>query len=253
MLARQAWIDACRFERGSDRQTLDKIELLVRRTPNAVVLFDLDHTVYRNALRTRAVLHALLPALGNKLPASAREMLLKLEEDRMGFSLRDTFRMNGLMPEDPQWTEPIQLLRQEWWPKFFSNEYMQHDAPYPGAPEYCARLAAAGARVVYLSARDEKEMGEGTRRLLARDKFPLNGAEDVWLKADKLSDSVYKAKAIARCLTLGNLVASFENEPANIAALAAAVPATTHVFLDTVCSDVPAIPVSGVHRIRGWA
>ncbi len=252
MLARQAWIDACQFERGTNRQILDRVITRIGLHKRPVVLLDLDHTLYRNALRTRAALLAVLPQMKGRLPEAVHRLVENLEESRMGFSLRDTFRMNGLFPEDPQWQEPLLQLRKEWWPRFFANEFMHHDAPYPGALEFCQRLARTGARLIYLSARDGKVMGEGTLANLKRDGFPLRSTEDIWLKEGAMGDCAHKVGAIARCAPLGTIAASFENEPANTAALYAAAPAAAHVFADTVCSEVPAIPLRGIFRISGY-
>jgi len=41
----------------------------------------------------------------------------------------------------------------------------------------------------------------------------------------------------------GTLVASFENEPPNVVALSKVFPDAMHVFVDTVCSDLGAMPV----------
>lgn len=252
MLARRAWIDACRFERGTNTEVLDEVIARIGRAKQPVVLLDLDHTLYRNAPRTRAVLRALAPDLKDKIPEAALRLLESLEEPHMGFSLRDTFRLNGLFPEDPQWTDSLKLLRETWWPRFFSNEFMAHDAPYAGAPEFCQRLAATGARLIYLSARDEKVMGLGTRENLKRDCFPVRSGEDIWLKEDQSGDSEHKVKAIAKRVPLGTVAASFENEPANTAALYAALPRAAHVFMDTICSEAPAVPLSGIYRITGY-
>lgn len=252
MLARQAWKDACQFEGGNNREVLDRVLALIRGHKRPVVLLDLDHTLYRNAPRTRAVLRALLPDLRGRIPEAACHLLEGLEEPRMGFSLRDTFRLNGIFPEDPQWNDPLQLLRKAWWPRFFSNEFIEHDAPYPGAPDFCRQLAGTGARLIYLSARSESAMGKGTRQNLQRDGFPVRAPEDVWLKEDEVGDCAHKIRSVTRCLPLGTIAASFENEPSNTAALWTAVPSAAHVFVDTVCSEAPAIPLRGLHRITGY-
>jgi hypothetical protein len=252
MLSRRAWIEACEFHPGTNRNVRDRVLARVRSQSQPVILLDLDHTLYRNALRTRAVLRALLPELKSRLPLPAATLLEGLEEARMGFSLRDTFRLNGLFPEDPQWTDPLALLRKEWWPRFFSNEFMEHDVPYPGAVEFCRELAEAGARLIYLSARSGPVMREGTHANLKRDGFPLRAFEDVWLKDDEVGDGAHKIRAVARCVPLGTVVASFENEPANTASLFAELPGAMHVFLDTVCSEVPAVPVRGLWRLTSY-
>lgn len=96
-------------------------------------------------------------------------------------------------------------------------------------------------------------MGDGTRANLKRDGFPVRFGEDIWLKEAEVGDSAHKVQAIARCVPLGTIAASFENEPANIAALHAAIPKAAHIFVDTVCSESPARPLSGIFRITGYS
>lgn len=252
MLSRNAWKEACHFRRENPTQVLTAVESAVRASPKPVVLVDLDHTVYRNAPRTRAILRDLLPQLKSQIPAEASALLADLEEPRMGFSLRDTFRMNGLMPEEDRWTQTLLILRKIWWPIFFSDAFLHHDLPYPEAPEFCQRLARAGARLIYLSARNGATMLKGTEANLVRDGFPLRDRSDIWLKHADVSDGLHKTGSVKRAQGLGAVVASFENEPANTVGLWRALPEALHVFLDTVCSEEPAVPLRGLFKISGF-
>jgi hypothetical protein len=49
------------------------------------------------------------------------------------------------------------------------------------------------------------------------------------------------------------VVASFENEPANLLAMQEVLPDAMHVFMATVCSDRPALPGRDLYRIRSFA
>ena len=111
-----------------------------------------------------------------------------------------------------------------------------------------------GAEVVYLTGRDEPGMGIGTRGRLLEDRFPLDVPRTHLLlkKSFELDDLEHKSKASDYVKRLGNLVASFENEPPNLIALSDIFPAAMHVFVDTVYSERPALPRSGLYRITGF-
>src|SRR5690606_29410904 len=102
-----------------------------------------------------------------------------------------------------------------WFERFFTSEYLQFDHPYSGAPEFVQKLVDLGAQVVYLTGRDEPNMGEGTRKNLIRDRFPWNVSNThLMMKPSfEMPDLEYKQSAAGFLRENGVLVASFENEP----------------------------------------
>jgi hypothetical protein len=96
-------------------------------------------------------------------------------------------------------------------------------------------MAAAGARVVYLTGRPER-MRDGTLDVLRRHGFPPpDGARaHLLMKADAAQgDDDWKTTAIARVEALGPVVAAFDNEPAHVNLYAGAWPDARCVHLDT--------------------
>jgi hypothetical protein len=98
-------------------------------------------------------------------------------------------------------------------------------------------------------------MGDGTRANLIRDGFPWETHRTHLLlkKAAHLPDLDHKKDAAQYIREHGTLVASFENEPPNIIALYEIFPDAMHVFVDTVCSDHPALAREGLYRIKGFS
>ena len=111
-----------------------------------------------------------------------------------------------------------------------------------------------GADVVYLTGRDEPGMGKGTRDRLLHDGFPWDVPRThLLLKPNSnVPDLEHKLGAGEYIRKHGTLVASFENEPANLSALYGAVPEAMHVYVDTVSSDHQAVPRQGLYRISGF-
>ena len=105
-----------------------------------------------------------------------------------------------------------------WAKGFFCNDYLGFDVPYAGALDLVRELHARGANIVYLSGRDEPLMGEGTRQSLRDCGFPLDVPRvSVVLKPDaRLDDVEWKSTVIEEQFSHGsNVLAAFDNEPAN--------------------------------------
>ena len=83
-------------------------------------------------------------------------------------------------------------------------------------------LTNAGAKIVYLTGRDIPRMHDGTVISLARNRFPMNASEaELIMKPDpKIDDLEFKKAQMARIAKMGEVIGVFENEPANLNAMA---------------------------------
>jgi hypothetical protein len=188
------------------------------------------------------------------LDASIRAELLKTAPKQIGYSIRDTFKAVGLDIQQPAVMKAMEALKKFWSERFFTSSYLDYDLAYPGAAQFTRKLYALGAEIVYLTGRDEPGMGEGTRKRLIEDGFPWKVAKTHLLLKPTASepDLEHKLNAGTYIRKHGTLVASFENEPANLSALYRAFPDAMHVFVDTVSSDHEAVPCQGLYRIFGF-
>jgi hypothetical protein len=177
----------------------------------------------------------------------------------LGYSLKDAWAALGLDLEDSENHAAWNAAKRYWAPRFFSNDYIDHDVAYPGAVEFVQHLAQAGIQIRYLTGRDEPNMAPGTRQKLLKDGFPLGtdpldpvpSKKVLWMKPSReLDDHAFKTEAVLEIAKQGSLIASFENEPKNLVALREILPQAMHVFLHTVCSDHPAPAVSSLYRMR---
>lgn len=263
-LSRQQWVSASHFHPLSETEVLREVSSRVTavrartpdlRPPHPLVVFDLDSTLYEVAPRTFRIIQEWLESAESQKFKPVREALLRLRENQVGYSLKDTLRTLGLNPvmEDDvvmAWQE----LKAFWLERFFTSRYLPSDRPYPGAAAFAREVYGLGAEIVYLTGRDEPGMGEGTRANLARDGFPWDTERThALLKAsDEMTDLEHKKQAGAWLAGHGTLVASFENEPLNLVSLAELFPGAMHVFVETVCSDREAPVYEGLYRIKGF-
>ncbi|MBI2343778.1 MAG: HAD family hydrolase [Deltaproteobacteria bacterium] len=206
----------------SPQQTalLTTVAQLVQETPHPVAVFDLDSTLYKNYGRWVVILHEF-GAMKN-IPALRRITATQISDsfDHLGVLHHDAgldrALAERLLPE----------FKTFWTTRFFSNPYLRYDEALPGAVAFVKVLYKAGAHIVYITGRDEKNMRAGTVAKLKKDGFPINGSRTLLLMkptvnatigeksaALRQTDLDWKQKAIAHVKSLGTVVASFENEP----------------------------------------
>ena len=248
------WLSASQFHDLTEKQVLDEVAARVRAASKPLVLLDLDSTLYEVGPRTHQILREWLKTAESAQFPHVSQELKRLEAQHIGYSLRDTFRAVGLRVEIPEVEKAWEAAKKFWGHRFFTNEYLQFDRPYPGAVAFTRRIYDMGAEVVYLTGRDEPGMGPGTRARLLQDGFPWEVPRTQLLlkSATSVPDLEHKLQAGEYIRLHGTLVASFENEPANLSALYGSFPDAMHVYVDTVSSDHEAVPRQGLYRIQGF-
>ena len=254
-LARKEWIQACHFHDLSGQEVLREVTRRVKttQTNSPVILLDLDSTLYEVGPRTLQILNEWIASQEFKLfSPEIQKAFQKLELSHIGYSLKDTFLNLGLTQEVPDVRSAWESARKFWRARFFTHEYLEYDRVYPGAVEFVQGLYRQGAILVYLTGRDEPGMGDGTRLYLESHGFPWGGEKTHLLTktSSEISDIEHKQGAAGFVKSIGQLIASFENEPPNLVALYECFPQAMHVFVDTFCSDRPAKPCQGLYRIR---
>ncbi len=254
LLARKAWIDACTFHELTDEEVLREVQSRVtrHRHERPIVLLDLDSTLYEVGPRTHKILQEWAKSDHALDFSTVQKAFLDLHPSLVGYSLRDTFTAAGLDLQRPEVLSAWNSAKDFWNRRFFTSEYLAYDHAYPGAAEFVQELYRLGAELVYLTGRDEPNMGDGTRSRLKRDGFPweIERTHLLLKAAPELDDLFHKREAADYVRRLGKLVASFENEPKNLAALHEIFPEAMHVFMDTVFSDHPTVAREGLYRLR---
>ncbi|MFZ9595890.1 MAG: HAD family hydrolase [Bdellovibrionia bacterium] len=256
-LSRQAWIDATEFYALPSQEVLKQVTDRVSERENPLVLLDLDSTLYEVRPRTYFILKEWAQTEAAKNHPEVCALILSMGPHQIGYSIEDTFENLGLgSPGQIPSSRMDSLLEVQrfWKSRFFHSDYLSYDFAYDGAAEFVRGLHERGASIVYLTGRDEPQMGNGTRSNLIRDGFPWSLPKvSLMMKPHfKVGDLEFKQNALRFLELQGHLIASFENEPLNLLSIQKAFPSAMHVFMDTLCSDHPAPVGRGIYRITGF-
>lgn len=190
-----------------------------------LAVFDLDSTLFNVSTRTQKILSefAELHSLEELRNVEVRleDWGIKEAVIRAGYSIDKDFEL-------------LKNLRDFWYERFFSNEYIHYDIPYLGAIEYVNELALTGCEINYLTGRDQQRMQKGTIEVLNKWGFPYQ-PEKLFLKPDKKQDDgLYKTNWFLNLdQTKYEKIYFFENEPINVNAVQVACPEVEIIFLDT--------------------
>jgi hypothetical protein len=208
------------------------------RTP--VVVFDLDGTLFDNGPRTWQILVDFAEDQGD---SALRRALDKMPRTGLPYLLGETLARVGAV--DPAL---IQRCTAFWRQRFFTDEYQRYDEPVPGAVAFARASFDAGATVVYLSGRDAPGMLVGVAASLRQHGFPVGLAHTaIVLKHDfDTPDLDFKKDALKFIDSLGSVVASFDNEPANCNLFLARWPEATVGLVDTHHAPDPPALAAGV-------
>jgi hypothetical protein len=197
--------------------------------PPSVIVFDLDGTLIDNRPRTCAILRELGELWQTREPDIAAR-LLAVMPDNLPYHFRETLALFGATREDLV----VEALAY-WKTHFFADAHLRHDLEVHGAARFARACYDAGATLVYLTGRDLPLMGTGTFGSLRDLGFPIGvcGTELVLKPEPKMLDFEFKrleAPALAR---VGDVVASFDNEPENCNVFQTSFPGAESVLVDT--------------------
>jgi hypothetical protein len=196
-----------------------------------VVVFDLDSTLFSTAPRNWAILQEFA-ALSENATLGAKLVGLKPED--IGWNVHECLKARGI-GDAPLWAK----LQRFWFERFFTDDYVLHDRALPGAAAFVDACHTRGALIYYLTGRHVGGMEVGTVAALRSESFPFwRGRCVLHLKPSfEMSDRAFKDDAIGDVRSyLGEVVATFENEPGNANLFLSAFPEALHFLLMTVHS-----------------
>ncbi len=227
------------------RSILEKIK---KTSPGqSLAVFDLDSTLFDLTRRVRSIMHRFLtdPAVSVKFPEAAR-LVHALEIRQTDWGLIEPFARLGVKPATH--AEFFKAAQDAWSGGFFSNEFLSHDVPLPGAVSFVESCLAEGAHVLYLTGRDVPRMGAGTEISLRHHGFPLDGKfAELRLKPDQTHDDAkFKVEAIAEISGRYQQIWLFENEPVNINAVLRRLPHVQTVLVETCHSGIEEVPQEAI-------
>ena len=208
------------------RRVLNDLE----RARHAAVVFDLDGTLLDNRPRTSAILARLATEWQVGAPGAA-QALRSARPQQLVYRVEDCLR--GLGVAD---SVLIQQAVTYWRARFFANSWLDRDVPLPGSVDFVRACYDLGAQVVYLTARDEPNMADGTFQCLRKCGFPA-GEPRVALRMKpraSVSDDDFKRAESIRLGEFGRVLATFDNEPAHCNLFVERIPHATVVHVDTL-------------------
>lgn len=216
---------------------------------STLAIFDLDGTLFDNRTRTIFILREISEKFDCKAPQLAAAFENFRDLSIVDYSLDVTLKRLGVRRPGE-----IALIKQEWARRFFSDEYQKYDMPISGAKAYVERVHKAGATVIYLTGRDVGRMLVGTTEVLRLYGFPVGveGTMTIVKKEFQQDDELFKREVSAYIDRLGEVVAIFENEPANSNILRARFPGAASFFVMT--QHKPGAPEldPGICRIKDF-
>jgi hypothetical protein len=228
-------------------QILTETRNRVAQGENQTVVFDLDSTLFEVTARNQRILHEFIESEHLSEHGEMRTILKKVQMQLSDHGLESAVRRAGIEFHDDQLKQKLILF---WRERFFSDEYLETDQPFAGAPEYVQELYELGAHIYYLTGRDHLRMGVGTPRELLRWKFPLNVVRTkLLMKPQKgLDDSQFKASELEK---ISSARWFFENEPNIIHFVEAKLPLLNIVYMESSHSG-KANPKSDWHKIKSF-
>ena len=203
-----------------------------------VALFDIDSTLMDTGPRNVAILEAAFEALPELSPWRSR-----WDGTAQSWNVLEPLRRIGV--------EESTLARVQafWADRFFTDAWLVHDRPYPGVAEFLGELKAEGFRLAYLTGRHTGGMEAGTRKSFFEHGLPCGPEEHFLFKPTfTMSDGEFKEAACDRLSSLGTVVVSVDNEPANVNLFRRRFPEAQVVWVDTVTSPDPEPLAPGVDR-----
>lgn len=222
---------------------VERTRALKSQGQNPIALFDIDDTLVSTRERTLRILKEFASqAEIQKNFKGEVQKISKLKEADINYEMSVTLKKAGIENAKLQ-----DLVGKFWSERFFTNNYCRLDQAIAGSAEYLHQLVQAGAKIVYLTGRDAPSMLLGTQANLKRNHFPDHPSQTLlMLKPNKqMNDLTFKSMVFSQIEKMGEVVGVFENEPANLNAMAKAFPKATAVFLDTSHSPKPDIPAAG--------
>ncbi|MES2963093.1 MAG: HAD family hydrolase [Bdellovibrionota bacterium] len=196
---------------------LREAEQTAREGGRFLAVFDLDSTLFDLTLRVSKIIDAFAddPGFRAKYPVEC-EILREVKVETADWGIGESVARAGLFQaERPAFYRDLH----DFWAKcFFSDSFLHHDEPLPGAVKFVHELRSRGAQVMYLTGRDEPRMLKGTRESLRSRGFPVDvDGVDLVLKPEAgLDDAAFKRDVLREASKKYRRIWLFENEPVNL-------------------------------------
>jgi hypothetical protein len=214
----------------------NKIEKKLPSITKPVVIFDLDGTLFDVTYRTMRIFEEFNEQ--QKIKKQFKPLAEKASTviyDHYKYSLAETLTSFGFDRSDKETSDYLKEAERFWFDRFFTDEYVVFDRPYARAKECVDFFKNNHCHIVYLSGRDVPNMIKGTMKSLEDGGFPVHSHEvSIHLKPTYGEDDlIFKKTALQQIDQVGNVVATFDNEPANVRMFAEHYESAEHIHFHT--------------------
>jgi phosphoglycolate phosphatase-like HAD superfamily hydrolase len=211
------------------RELISRAQIQTKAGRRPSVVFDLDGTLLDNRPRVAVILKELAEHWRDRFPEAA-ERVAAVRVENIVYDTTANLELLGV--HDAALHE---AGRNFWKERFFTDGYIGHDAPLPGSVDFVRQVYDMGANVVYLTGRDLPKMALGTFASLRDRGFPIGrvGTELVTKPNFETPDAEFKREVAGSLRRTGDVLAVFDNEPANCNLLQEAHPDCVAVFVDS--------------------
>lgn len=211
--------------------------------PGAAALFDIDSTIMDTSPRNMQILREI----GQEWP-DLQPAVEEIRPEDIGWNIFAPLEAHTSLDKESR-----EAIHQFWKERFFTDQYVLCDRPYPGVRELLSWLRGRGLRLVYLTGRDQPNMSVGTRDSFARHDLPLG--EDtrfIFKPTFEEADLPFKRRVCDQLAREERIVLAVENEPGNANLMNRYFPGALVALIDTVTSPNPATPDPEVLRFSRY-
>lgn len=220
-----------------------------------VLIFDLDGTVFDVVYRTMEIMRrfAAQPEIRAKFPEQLAT-ISKLRHQDYLYSLEQTLNSIGIDRYSEHAAHFLHAAETYWFKHFFTDELVLSDIAYPGAAECIRHYHRQGAQIVYLSGRDVPNMSKGTIQCLERHEMPHTGhGVTICLKPSYGQDDLlFKKQSLETITAMGEVIATFDNEPANVQLFIDHFPKGLNFHFDTHYARALELNGASLHVIKSF-
>ena len=193
------------------QQVLSDVTASYNKQERPMVVLDIEGTLLDNRPRIFQIMKDFAADKHYVTPAAAAQ-LQNLTVPLIKYRLQDTLASVGV-------TDPavVNNAAAFWAERFFTDEYLKYDQPVPGAVDYVRTLYSNGARIVYVTGRDQRRQLLGTVKSLRDHGFPIGiqGTELIMKPTVEMQDAIFKQNVTNYLRQYGAVIASFDSDSAN--------------------------------------
>lgn len=237
------------------KKLLQSLIAKIEAAQKPVAIFDLDGTVFDVVYRTMEILKRFLAQteIRSRFPEQVATCE-KIRHQDHHYTLQATLAAVGLDPYLENNAQFMHLAENFWFRHFFKDELLLFDVAYPGAQACVTDFHKRGVHIVYLSGRDIPNMSKGTIESLEKGGFPCHGHNvTLFLKpAFGQDDLLFKKQAIETIKQTGEIIATFDNEPANVEMFLKAFPKALHFHHNTHFARAVELKGENLHVVKDF-